>query len=66
MKLNQARIAEKRRAKGITQEEVARIAGVTCSCIVSIENGHRKPQAETLANIAHALNTKMGYFFDLD
>jgi transcriptional regulator with XRE-family HTH domain len=66
MQFNFKKLSEKRRSKGLSQEFVARAAGISNACIVSLENGKRKPKAETLANITRVLNTKLEYFFDID
>jgi DNA-binding XRE family transcriptional regulator len=71
-KLNSCRIATGRRIaairskKGITQEELAEIAGVPQSHISRLENGHHTPTHLTIEKIAQALGVHpseidMGY-----
>jgi len=51
-----ARLAEQRRLKGWTQEELAEKAGVTTRTIQRIEGGSVNPQAYTLKLLAASLN----------
>jgi len=51
-----ARLAEQRRLKGWTQEELAEKAGVTTLAIQRIENGSVNPQAYTLKLLAKSLD----------
>lgn len=46
-----------RESKGFNQSELAARAGVTPSCINSIERGSRNPSYKSLIGIANALET---------
>lgn len=61
---NAKKLVERRKAKGLSQEEVAQYAGISPGCYSMLEKGSRKPLAETLARIARALKTKQEYFFN--
>ncbi len=50
-----ARLRELRRARAMTQEELAKAAGVSPSTIVDIERGHHEPQIRTLRKLSNAL-----------
>lgn len=50
--------------KGLTQKQLAQIAGVTESALSRYINNERKPKAEVLANIATALNTTSEYLIN--
>ena len=63
IKLNAKKVSERRRQKGLTQEDVARRAALSNACVVSIEGGKKEPLASTLAKIARVLQTKIEYFF---
>jgi transcriptional regulator with XRE-family HTH domain len=52
-----ARLRELRRARALTQEELAEKAGVSPSTIVDIERGKHEPQIRTLRKLARALDT---------
>lgn len=51
------RIAQARKQKGFTQEQLAELANVTVRTIQRIENGENTPRAFTLKTIAEALDT---------
>jgi transcriptional regulator with XRE-family HTH domain len=56
-----ARIRAARRARGLTQEELARRAGMSLNGVASLEQGERKdPHFSTLSHIADALDTSIG------
>jgi XRE family transcriptional regulator, fatty acid utilization regulator len=52
-----ARLRELRRARALTQEELAEKADVSPSTIVDIERGKHEPQIRTLRKLAKALET---------
>jgi transcriptional regulator with XRE-family HTH domain len=52
-----ARLRELRRARALTQEELAEKADVSPSTIVDIERGKHEPQIRTLRKLARALDT---------
>jgi transcriptional regulator with XRE-family HTH domain len=52
-----ARLRELRRARALTQEELAEKAGVSPSTIVDIERGKHEPQIRTLRKLSKALET---------
>lgn len=53
-----------RRAEGLTQAELAELAGVTQAALSRYESGLREPDAETLTQIAGALNLTPIFFHD--
>ena len=54
------RIKKARKAKGLTQEELAKSLGVSFAMIGQYERGERNPKYETLQRIADALNVNIG------
>lgn len=56
------RIAEARKKKGITQEELAEACSVTAQAVSKWENGHNMPDIENLLTIAEVLNVPYGIF----
>ncbi|NGP46884.1 helix-turn-helix transcriptional regulator [Bacillaceae bacterium SIJ1] len=50
------RIRAFRKLKGHTQETFARHVGVSVSILGDIERGHRRPDAELMADIAKSLD----------
>ena len=52
-----SRIKKYRKSKGITQKEVARLAGIPYSTYSNYENNNREPNEEQLRKIASALCT---------
>jgi putative transcriptional regulator len=58
-------LKEWRRLRALSQEELARAAGIQRSTIVDIESGKRSPRPSTLRRLAKALNIKPeGLFAD--
>lgn len=57
------KLAELRRSKKITQEELAQKVGVTRNCISRIENGASNGSINVLYNIAKALDVKISEIF---
>lgn len=49
-------IRHSRKEKGITQEQLAKISGLSRSSIINFETGRRDPRVKDLKKIAHALN----------
>lgn len=54
-----AQVAERRRAWGISQRELAELCGTTQSAIARVERGARPPRIDTLARIAAALDCEL-------
>lgn len=54
------RIRKARKAKGYTQEELAKLLGVSFAMIGQYERGERNPKIETLQRIADALGVGIG------
>ncbi len=52
-------IAERRKAKGVSQEVLSGLADIGRTHLSAIERGERKPTLETLYRIASALDVKM-------
>jgi transcriptional regulator with XRE-family HTH domain/Zn-dependent peptidase ImmA (M78 family) len=53
------RIADARKASGKTQEEVARVLGISRPTYIAIEKGERKPKSEEIIRIASLFDRKM-------
>lgn len=49
-------IRHSRKEKGITQEQLAKISGLSRSSIINFETGRRDPRVRDLKKIAHALD----------
>jgi transcriptional regulator with XRE-family HTH domain len=49
-------VAERRRALGLSQTELADLVGTTQSAIARLESGGRPPRIDTLLRIAEALD----------
>ena len=49
-------VAAQRRARGLSQQELAHITGTTQSAIARLEKGGRPPRIDTLLKIAQALD----------
>lgn len=54
-----ARVAKLRNAKGLTQEKLSELANIGPRMMSSIETGANFTQAETIENIARALDTSI-------
>jgi DNA-binding protein len=61
-----SRVKELRNKQGITQEELAYLAGVDSSYIGGIEIGRRSPSIYCLYSIAVALKVKLSQIVDFD
>ena len=57
------RVAEVRRARGLTQEELAAKADITPLSIGFIEQGRRWPRIATLQKLATCLDVSVAEFF---
>lgn len=53
-----------REERGLSQRELARLAGISTNAISLIERDENSPSVATLQSLATALNVKMSYFFD--
>ena len=60
------RLRELRKEKGLTQQQLGDIVGVTKVSICCYENGTRTPTLETLIDLADALNTKITDLLAID
>jgi predicted transcriptional regulator len=49
-------VAERRKASGLSQKELAELTGTTQSAIARLESGGRPPRIDTLLGIAEALD----------
>jgi transcriptional regulator with XRE-family HTH domain len=49
-------VAERRRARGLSQTELAELCGTTQSAIARLESGGRPPRIDTLLRLANALS----------
>jgi len=54
-----ARVAEQRRARGLSQRELAELCATTQSAIARLERGVRPPRLDTLLRIAEALDCEL-------
>jgi transcriptional regulator with XRE-family HTH domain len=52
-------VAEQRRARGLSQKELAELVGTTQSAIARLESGGRPPRIDTLLRIATALDCEL-------
>ena len=52
-------VAEQRRARGLSQAELAELCGTTQSAIARFERGGRPPRIDTLLRIAEALDCEL-------
>ncbi|HEX9059405.1 MAG TPA: helix-turn-helix transcriptional regulator [Clostridia bacterium] len=57
------RIKRLRKAKGLTQEQLAEKAGISMKYVQFIENAHRIPALKTLYKIARVLGVKVEEIF---
>ena len=55
------RIHKQRKEKGLSQEQLAELIGISLSFMGHIERGTRKSSVETLARICKALDADMHY-----
>ncbi len=58
-----SRLLVRRKALGMTQQEVADLACLSTVSVSNIENGKKEPMARTLAALARALRCSVNYFF---
>jgi len=56
---------ERRLARGLTQEQVAKLAGVDRTTITKIENGTTRPSVKTAQKIAQVLDFDWTIFFSI-
>ena len=54
-----AQVAEQRRARGLSQRELADLCATTQSAIARVERGRRPPRLDTLLRIAGALDCEL-------
>jgi ribosome-binding protein aMBF1 (putative translation factor) len=52
-------VAAQRRARGLSQAELAELCGTTQSAIARLESGGRPPRIDTLLRIANALDCNL-------
>lgn len=57
------KVRELRKKRGLTQDQLARRAGLTNNGLIQVECGRRAPKASTLAALADALKVKTDVFF---
>lgn len=60
------RIQEIRKSKGLSQEDLSELIGLTKNYIGLLERGQRNPSLKTLTHIAQALGTSMKSLFDFE
>jgi ribosome-binding protein aMBF1 (putative translation factor) len=53
------RVATQRRARRLSQQELAELCGTTQSAIARLESGGRPPRIDTLLRIANALDCEL-------
>lgn len=66
MLLFDKRLKEMRLKRGLTQETLAKMVGLTKTSICCYENGTRTPTLDTLIDLANALNVELIYFLGID
>lgn len=59
-----AKLRNLREERGLSQRELARLAGVSANAISLIEREENSPSVSTLQSLAESLSVKMGYFFE--
>lgn len=52
-------VANKRKERGLSQAELAKLVGTTQSAIARLESGGRPPRIDTLLRIANALDSDL-------
>lgn len=52
-------VADQRRARGLSQAELAKLCGTTQSAIARLESGGRPPRIDTLLRLATALDCEL-------
>ena len=52
-------VANRRRERGLSQAELAKLVGTTQSAIARLESGGRPPRIDTLLRIANALDSDL-------
>lgn len=52
-------VADRRRERGLSQAELAKLVGTTQSAIARLESGGRPPRIDTLLRIANALDADL-------
>jgi transcriptional regulator with XRE-family HTH domain len=52
-------VVEQRKARGLSQQELADLCGTTQSSIARLESGGRPPRIDTLLRIANALDCEL-------
>ena len=52
-------VAEQRKARGLSQAELAELTGTTQSAIARLESGGRPPRIDTLLRVAEALDCEL-------
>jgi transcriptional regulator with XRE-family HTH domain len=52
-------VSEQRKARGLSQKELADLTGTTQSAIARLESGGRPPRIDTLLHIAEALDCEL-------
>lgn len=57
-------VREIREKKGLSQEQLSRLSGVSASHIGYIENGEREPTISVLCRLAKALNVSILELFE--
>lgn len=53
------RVAEQRKARGLSQKELAELCATTQSAIARLESGGRPPRIDTLLRVANALDCEL-------
>jgi transcriptional regulator with XRE-family HTH domain len=54
-----SQLAAQRRARGLSQQELAALVGTTQSAVARMERGDRPPKIDTLLRIANALDCEL-------
>lgn len=59
-----SKLRKVREERGLSQRELAKLAGISTNAVSLIERDENSPSVSTLQSLASALNVKMSYFFD--
>lgn len=61
-----SRIREARKARGLTQEQLAELTGLDRVAVGYLEQGRRAPRLKTLHILAEKLDVDVSYFITID
>ncbi|MCL2088390.1 MAG: helix-turn-helix domain-containing protein [Oscillospiraceae bacterium] len=62
--MNRKKLTALRKSHGLTQEQLAKLVGVTTSAVSNYEQGTRLPKEETLIKLSNHFNVSIDYLMD--